>query len=119
MVGVTALEASDRMVIQELADRIQMGGQDKPDQPGLGPRMPLSHHITSSEIQRAGYRLLLLSPHKVRAVWRRVGVEDAKIEECWPTWIQQCQKWLEPSNPFGRDNELPQTHLFEDLGREV
>ncbi|HEU0011417.1 MAG TPA: toll/interleukin-1 receptor domain-containing protein [Verrucomicrobiae bacterium] len=104
--------------IQELADVLAGGREEILGHKQLELDVPLMNHGLPQDIRQKAYRLLLRSPEEVRAIWRKAGVNDAKIVTYWPSWIKHCAEWLSGIYRIGYHGRIAHEKLFEDLRPE-
>ena len=90
---------------------------------GLDPRttenirldIPLCYEAASNDIKRRAYSLLTADPDAIRALWRKRGIEDNKIQTNWETWLKICDAWLSGLYTFRFRGDITHAKLMADL----
>jgi hypothetical protein len=100
----------------EFTDTISENKEDILQQKEIRLEVPLCFLQENFETLKRAYRLALVEPDQVKAIWQTKGILDSKMKELWPRWIYHLNEWLNRVYDFGFRTTVIHEKIFDDLG---
>ncbi len=97
--------------ILEFADLLATdGGLQRADR-----LMSLCWLTEGADTKRRAYSLLISDPENVKAIWREAGVDDERVVEFWPMWIEHIGSRLPTLEYVTFGGDITYRTLLDDI----